>query len=49
MIEAFDCISELPTGNYAVRVREIECSGGINGFRELIHQHIGVQGLLGRQ
>lgn len=44
MIEAFDCISGLQTGNYTVRVREIECSGGI-GLREFIHQHIRVQGL----
>ena len=44
MIEAFDCISGLQTGNYMVQVREIECSGGI-GLREFIHQHIRVQGL----
>ena len=40
-IEAFDCISDLPTGNFTIRVREIECSGGI-GLREFIHQHIRV-------
>lgn len=43
-IEAFDCISDLPTGNFTIRVTEIECSGGI-GLREFIHQHIRVQGL----
>ena len=44
MIEAFDCISGLQSGNYTVRVREIECSGGV-GLREFIYQHIRVQGL----
>ena len=44
MVEAFDCISGLQTGNYTVQVREIECSGGI-GLREFIHHQIQVQGL----
>ncbi len=43
--EAFDCISNLQTGNFTVRVREIECSGGI-GLKQFNHQHIRVQGFL---
>ena len=43
-IEAFDCISDLPTGNFTIQVREVECSGGI-GLREFIRQHIRLQGL----
>ena len=44
MVEAFDCISGLQTGNNTVQIREIECSGGI-GLREFIHHQIRVQGL----
>ena len=43
-IEAFDCISNLPSGNFTIQVREVECSGGI-GLREFIRQHIRLQGL----
>ena len=43
-IEAFDCFSALPAGNYTVTVREIECTGGL-GLREIIHHHVRVNGL----
>ena len=46
IIEAFDCISGLQTGNYTVSVREIECSGGI-GLRAFMHSSIRVDGLDG--
>ena len=37
--EAFDCFSELSAGNYTVKVREIECTGGV-GLREFLHNHV---------
>ena len=44
IIETYDCISGLQTGNYTVSVREIECSGGI-GLRAFMHSSIRVDGL----
>ena len=42
--ETFDCFSDLPAGNFTVRIREIECTGGI-GVREFIHYHVSVAGV----
>lgn len=45
VIEAFDCFSGLSAGNYTIKVQEIECTGGL-GLRQLIHNHVGVGGIM---